>query len=56
MVDYFFTRFSTVGSYEAVLDAIETKLETVTNTKTIHLNKIMQRKGGDFVGVLLYIT
>ena len=56
MTAYAFTRYSIEGSYDAVLDAIETKLETVDNTKTIHMNKIMQRKGGDFLGVLLYIT
>ena len=55
MVDYFFTRYAVTGDYDTVLAAIETKLETVDATKTIHLNKIIPR-GNEFVGVLLYIT
>ena len=55
MVNYFFTRYSIKGEYDAVLEALETQLETVTNTKTIHLCKILPR-GNEFVGVLLYIT
>jgi len=55
MVDYFFTRYSIKGEYDAVLAAIEAKLETVDNTKAIHLCKILPR-GNEFVGVLLYIT
>ena len=55
MADYFFTRYSIKGEYDAVLKALETQLETVTNTKAIHLLKILSR-GDEFVGVLLYIT
>ena len=55
MVNYFFTRFSVKGEYDAVLAALETQLETVTNTKAIHIIKIVQR-GNEFVGALLYIT
>ena len=54
MADYEFTKYSTHGSYEVVLAALETQLETVTNTKTIHLCKILPQ-GNEFVGVLLYI-
>ena len=55
MVDYFFTRYSVNGEYDAVLAALETQIETVTNTKAIHLIKIIQR-GNEYVGALLYIT
>ena len=55
MTDYFFTRYSIKGEYDAVLEALETQLELVTSTKAIHLLKILPR-GNEFVGVLLYIT
>lgn len=55
MANYFFTRYSVKGEYDAVLKALETQLQTVTSTKTIHLLKILSR-GDEFVGVLLYIT
>ena len=55
MANYFFTRYSIKGDYDTVLAALETQLETVTNTKAIHLLKIVPR-GNEFVGVLLYIT
>jgi len=55
MADYFITRYSIKGDYDSVLEALETQLETVTNTKTIVLCKILPR-GNEFVGVLLYIT
>ena len=55
MADYFFTRYSIKGEYDAVLKALEVQLETVTSTKAIHLLKILSR-GDEFVGVLLYIT
>ena len=55
MADYFFTRYSVKGDYDTVLAALETQLETVANTKAIHLIKIIPR-GNEFVGVLLYIT
>ncbi len=55
MADYFLTRYSITGEYDAVLKALEVQLETVTSTKAIHLVKILPR-GNEFVGVLLYIT
>ena len=55
MTDYFFTKYSINGEYDAVLEALEVQLETVTDTKAIHLIKILPR-GNEFVGVLLYIT
>ena len=55
MTDYFFTKYSIKGDYDSVLAALEVQLETVTNTKAIHLLKILPR-GNEFVGVLLYIT
>ena len=55
MTDYALTRYSIKGEYDAVLKALEVQLETVTNTKAIHLLKILSR-GDEFVGVLLYIT
>lgn len=54
MANLALTKFSTsVGDYDAVLAALETQLETVDETKTIHLCQILKR-GNDFVGVLLY--
>ena len=55
MTDYFFTRYSIKGEYDAVLEALETQLETVNNGKTIRYVDIVKR-GNEFVGVLLYDT
>lgn len=55
MAAYALTDYSVKGDYDTVLAALETQLETVTNTKAIHLVKILPR-GNEFVGVLLYIT
>jgi len=53
MVNYALTKYSIVGDYDAVLAALETRLETVDTTKVIRLIDIFKR-GNDFVGVLLY--
>jgi len=53
MANYALTKWSIIGDYDAVLAAMETQLETVDNTKNIHLSQIVKR-GNDFVGVLLY--
>lgn len=55
MANYFFTRYSVKGEYDVVLAALETQIETVTNTKAIHLIKLV-KKGNEFFGALLYIT
>ena len=53
MGNYALTNYSIKGDYDSVLAALEVQLETVTNTKTIYLVKIIPR-GNEFVGVLLY--
>ena len=55
MTAYVLTSYSIKGEYDAVLAALETKLETVDNGKTIYLCDIINR-GNEFVGVLLYAT
>ena len=54
MTAYALTKYSIKGDYDAVLAAIETKLETVdADTKTIRYVDIVKR-GNEFVGLLLY--
>ncbi len=55
MADFVLTKWSTSGSYEAVLAAMEIQLETVDTAKTIILANMMKH-GNEFVGVLLYAT
>ena len=55
MTNYAITSWSLKGDYDAVLAAMETKLETVDNTKTIYLQTIVPR-GSEFVGLLQYAT
>ena len=55
MTNYILTSWSEIGSYDKVLEDMENKIETITNTKTIILAKILPR-GNDFVAVLLYET
>ncbi len=55
MVNYLVTRWSIKGEYDEVLLAMETQIETVTDTKTIHLMNIVPR-GNEFVGLLIYDT
>ena len=53
MVNYALTKWSATGTAEEVLAAMEVQLETVDNTKTIHLAQI-SKEFNDFVGLLLY--
>ena len=53
MTNYVLTRWTETGTAEEVLAAMETKLETVDDAKTIYLCNIV-KKGNEFVGVLLY--
>ena len=53
MTNYAVTDWSTHGSVEEVLAAMEIQLETVDNTKTIFLANVV-KQGNEFVGVLLY--
>jgi microcompartment protein CcmL/EutN len=53
MTAYVLIKWSQKGDYDEVLAAMETQLETVTNSKTIYLCSIIPR-GNEFVGVLLY--
>ena len=55
MAAYAVTRYSIKGEYDAVLTALEEKLETVDDGKTIRMIDIVKR-GNEFVGVLLYDT
>lgn len=55
MASYALTRWSQVGSYDEVLSAMETQLETVDDSKTIYIASIVP-KGNEFVGILLYAT
>ena len=53
MVNYAFTKWSTQGSFEFCLAAIETQLETVDDGKTIRYVDIVPR-GNEYVGILMY--
>ena len=53
MTAYALTKYSVHGSYEVVLAALETQLETVDNGTTIRYCDMIKR-GNEFVGVLLY--
>jgi len=55
MVNYVLTKWSTTGSAEECLAAMETQLETVDNTKVIYVATIT-KEFNDFVGLLLYAT
>ena len=57
MANYSVTRYSsTPGSLTAALSALETKLETIVNTKTIRYINIEQIKPGSWVALLIYDT
>ena len=45
---------STEGTITAVLAALETKLETIVDSKTVRLIKTFELPNKQFVGVLLY--
>ena len=53
MANYALTKWSTTGSAEECLAAMETKLETVDNTKVIYVASIT-KEFNDFIGLLLY--
>jgi len=53
MTNYILTKYSIKGDYDTVLAALETKLETVNNGKTIRYVDIVKR-GNEFFGILLY--
>jgi len=53
MANISLTKWSSSGSAETVLAAMETKLETVDDAKKIYLCNLI-KKGNEFVGVLLY--
>ena len=55
MANYIVTTYSTEGEYDEVLAALETKLETINDGKTIRHVDIVER-GNEFVGVLIYDT
>lgn len=52
MANYALDTFSKQGSYEVVLAALETELETIDTAKTIRLLEI-QRQGNEFIGLLI---
>jgi hypothetical protein len=53
MTAYLVTKYSIVGDYDEVLAALETRLETVDNSKAIYLCSVVPR-GNEFVGLLIY--
>ena len=55
MANYAVTTWSTTGSYDAVLVAMHTKLETIDTTKVIRFID-MDKRGGDYLGLLIYDT
>jgi len=57
MVNYALTVFKTPsGNMQDVLDALETQLETVDDTKTIHLLEIEKLGSSLFIGATIYDT
>lgn len=56
MAAYDVTTFTAEGDYDTVLAAIETKLETVTDTKTIRYNRIIEMPNRNHAGILIYDT
>ena len=55
MTAYAITTYTTVGDYDAIAAALETKLETVDDSKTIRLLNIVPR-GNEFFGIAMYDT
>ena len=53
MANYTLTDWTTRGSVEEVMAAMEIQLETVDDAKTIYLANVV-KQGNEFVGVLLY--
>lgn len=58
MTDYTFTAYQTgvKASVKDAIEALETQMETVANTKTIRLIGIEKAGTGGFVGYALYDT
>ena len=52
VVDY----LTPTGTLVEVIAAMETKIETIDNTKTLRLVDVKQLSGDNFVGVLIYDT
>lgn len=55
MTNYTVTTYTIKGDYDTVAAALETKIETVDNGKTIRYWSIIPR-GSEFVGILQYDT
>jgi len=55
MTDYVLTTYTTQGDFETVIAALETKLETVVNTKTIRKIEVTVT-GNTWYGYLIYDT
>ena len=53
MANYALTKWSQSGTAEEVLAAMEIKLETVDDAKSIYVANLV-KKGNEFVGLLLY--
>jgi hypothetical protein len=57
MAAYLVTRYTIEkGSIEDAVAAMETQLETVTDTKTVRLAKILPTASGKYMVVLVYDT
>ena len=52
VVDY----LTPTGTLVEVIAAMETKIETIDDGKTLRLVDVMQLSGDNFVGVLIYDT
>ena len=53
MTNYSVVNWTTHGSIEEVAAAMETKIETIDDTKTIRLMQVA-KSGNEFVGILIY--
>lgn len=56
MANYAVTTFVRKGGLQAVVDALETQIETVDTTKTIRVFNVYHMGGEVFSGVLIYDT
>ena len=57
MANYAVVDYATpTGTLVEVIAAMETKIETIDNTKTLRLVDVKQLSGDNFVGVLIYDT
>jgi len=53
MTNYAVSDYVVYGSAEVVAAALETKLETLDDSKTLRLIQI-EKSGNEFVGILIY--